>query len=101
MLVSKYFQIVTLESLENGDFAEQGAIFEDVEMTFREALREVRADYWEWSSNPPQLGSWLATTEPTMNRDLIERGVERYYTLHFKNLTEEEFAALLVEVENQ
>jgi hypothetical protein len=95
MQVSKYYQITTPESRVHGEYEEQGAEFLNEKMDLQEVLMEIASGgYLAWSSSNPTSYDWLATTEPEENRDYFEKGIERYYTLHFKNVSLLEFQTI-------
>jgi hypothetical protein len=86
--VSETYQIVTPESAEMGDCAEQGFTFEKSEMGFEDLAEHIRSNgFVEISGN-----NWLSTVDPI--RD-FESGSEEYRQLHITGITEFEMHTVL------
>lgn len=80
--ISKTYQTITPESAEDGDFADSGFEFENVEYTFRELVGEMR-EYLETSSYPLSNGEndfWVSSGFETTD---YATGEETSYSLHF------------------
>jgi hypothetical protein len=84
ILISKTFETYTPESLEDGEAAEQGFIFQDEPYTFRELLRLIQMEGFTQPSCSPATGEtyeWLTTeSEPDYST-----GEESIYSLHFSH----------------
>lgn len=85
LLISKTYTITTQESAEHGDFADYGFVFEDVEFTFRELVRELR-DYFNPSQLPIVNGHCWVSTYPETD---YQSGEETEYSLHFSHKNSE------------
>lgn len=82
MLISRTYEIVTPESAENGEVADQGFDFEREPVTFRELIRIIDRDGFRECSSHPASGSvneWLNTYPEQDYRD----GSYTSYALHF------------------
>ena len=71
IFVNKCYQVVTPESVENGDFADSGFEYQDVEYSFRELVNEMH-------NFPYPSSSWLESIPDT---DYYS-GEETIYSLH-------------------
>jgi len=74
--VSKTYQVITPESAEIGDHADQGFEYENNEFTLRELLKEIENGGFVENS-----GRWLSTVDP--ERD-YQTGEETFYNLHIE-----------------
>lgn len=84
-LVNKTYEIITQESAEDSDVEDSGFEFKDEPMSPEELKYELsQENYLEWS-NSDKTG-WLSTVTPVEDRDYFEKGIEKYYSLHFKKL---------------
>lgn len=86
------YAITTPESLENGDYEEQGFEVEPEESPIGDILRSAHFTYGIYS--PIAIGRW-ESTEPVSDRNHFEKGESKYFTLHLTNadgteITEEE-----------
>lgn len=75
-LVSKTYNIITPESVENGDFAESGFEYKNLEMDLRSLIDEIKDGGFTENA-----GRWLSTPDP--ERD-FQTGEEIYYNLHIE-----------------
>lgn len=89
-LVSKTYEIITPESLKQGDAEDRGFEYEDDEMSIEDILREINNDgFTELSSSwiedhkdsPLENYTWINTVDPERN---YTTGEETYYGLHIK-----------------
>lgn len=84
-MVGKTYEIVTLESAEQGDIEESGWAFDTEPMTLRETIREVeRLGSFEADSSPvPRRGTRITLYEldGTIN---YRTGAETRHALHIK-----------------
>ena len=82
ILISKTYSVITPESAEDGDIAESGYEFEDVEYTFSELVRELR-DFSELSSSNSDgnIRDWVSTS----SEDIVDyrTGEVTEYSLHY------------------
>lgn len=85
ILVSRTFTIITPESGEEGDFSDLGYVYEDVEFTFGELVRELKDG--EEMSCWPATGSVYEWVTMPVDLDYCT-GEERQESVHFshKNL---------------
>lgn len=84
ILISKTYQTFTPESLEDGEIADQGFVFEDEPYTFRELLRLIQMEGFNSVSCSPATGEpyeWLDTYTDTD----YTTGEETIYSLHFSH----------------
>lgn len=84
ILISKTFQTVTPESAEDGEFADQGFVFEDEPYTFRELLTLIDREGFHNPSCAPATGEpyeWLDSYPETD----YHSGEETIYSLHFSS----------------
>jgi len=83
LIISRCFSAVTHESAEVGDFADTGHVYESVEFTFRDLVRELR-DFSSLScSHPgpfPDASVWACSGYEVSD---YSTGEEREETLHF------------------
>ncbi len=81
MLLSKTYQTTTPESVENGDFAETGFIFENEEYSFTDLINLINNDgYCHTSDYPANSHSWISTEDEVEN---YATGENIQYSLHF------------------
>jgi hypothetical protein len=86
-LVSRTYQITTPESVEHGDFAEDGYVFQDEAMSLEETVRELR-DCSHLSSAPIRspddlMGREWANTEPVPD---YSNGNDQTDSVHIRRL---------------
>jgi len=84
ILVSMTYQTFTPESIEDGEAAEQGFVFEDQPYTFRELLHLIRSEGFNAVSCSPATGEpheWLDTYTDTD----YQTGEETINSLHFSH----------------
>ena len=80
--ISNTYEIVTPESAENGEAAEQGFVFEDVGYTFRELVRLMEEFPNLFSSLPYTIGTWLSS-EPDPD---YQTGAEETESIHYSHV---------------
>jgi hypothetical protein len=100
------YQIVTPESAEQGDFADQGWENEEGESMlpdqYDEGITAVdKAVKFlqdnggsEPSSSQFNYGVWYSTPDSDHNNDYFTKGIEKYYSFHLKGFTPEEEKAI-------
>ena len=89
-LVSKTYEVVTPESAEDGDFADNGFVFEDEVMDRSDVVRELRrGGYIHPSSSSLQMLRWVSTEEEQDYSD----GSYTSYSLHIQALAGPEIDA--------
>ena len=87
ILISKTYQTFTPESLEDGEAAEQGFIFQDEPHTFRELVNLICSEGFNAASCSPATGEtyeWLDTYTETD----YPTGEETIYSLHYSHNNE-------------
>lgn len=102
---SMYYQVVTEESSEQGDFAYQGIIFENREMLLSDIVGTIKMKGFFETSEYPVTGKnvfWFQTVDPHIN---FETGEKIYNTFHIhtspKNLLKiAKMAGIVNEVNN-
>jgi hypothetical protein len=89
LFINRCFATVTPKSAENGDFDDTGFVYQDVEFTFRELIRELR-EFTSLSSSHStgSIGDWACTGFSTSD---YRTGEEREETLHFSRENPERF----------
>ena len=82
------FQLVTPESAEEGDYEEQGWEREYEEAELQDILKDAvnRYGIHEPSSSDVTSHTWWSSVMPDENKDYWEKGHEKYYSLHVKNV---------------
>lgn len=81
ILISQTYEIVTEESAEHGEPAEQGFEWEDVPYGFRELVDLIESEGFNVPSCSPGVPSWLST-EVIQDRAFIEDGEHRTLSIH-------------------
>lgn len=99
ILITKTYDIVTYESAENGESAESGFVFEDVEYSFRELVDMIerggftnsscyppKGDTREWLSNEPDTDyvTGDVETESIHYSDKNKPRAAKYWTKAFR-----------------
>lgn len=79
--VSRTYEVITPDSAEQGEAAEQGYEFEDVPHTFRELvdLMQTHREPSEWPCTNPSAWVWFTSDEDTDFRT----GEARRTSIHF------------------
>jgi len=79
------------------DYTDQGYEIEPVLSRLSFIIENAKDNFgiYEPSSSPVSEGCWWSSTSPENSREYIEKGLEKYYSLHIKkldgsNLTKEE-----------
>ena len=100
MKVTCFFEVYSFEDGERDPLVieETGVTWEDLEMTPEEIAREVKG--WESSECPvpaekPPYSFWFRACSPAMTREYIEKGKERYDSLHITDCTPDEWRAFV------
>ena len=92
-LMNKTYDIVTPESAEAGDFADQGFVYEDEEFdSLEELAREILSEGSVEPSDYPIVSNstWYSTVDSVQDRDYFEEGESKTYAFHPKGLTDQE-----------
>jgi S-adenosylmethionine/arginine decarboxylase-like enzyme len=89
--VSRYYELVTPESAEDGDASERGVVYEDVEMNIRDTIRELRqGGFSELSDSHINAGTWTTAHLGVVDYRTCE---ERSESLHIRTLSGNELTA--------
>lgn len=83
LLISRTYSETTPESAEDGDFSDTGFVYQDVEFTFRELVKELSE--MSESSRWPSTGSthdWYSTPFEVTDYG-TGTGTERQESIHF------------------
>lgn len=80
ILVNSYYSETTPESAEQGENSDNGIIWEDREITFRELVEYLNNKFTTASDYPVSLYSWFSTGYYVKDYRTI---TEREETLHF------------------
>lgn len=80
-----YFQTITPESAEQGDFAETGHEETKKLSSIQEAIKEIQKYCVEASSSNFHKGIWYSSTDPDTD---YTTGEEKYNTLHLEGFSE-------------
>ncbi len=71
----------------NDDWTDQGYDIEDTKSRLGFIIDIAQSNgISEPSSSPPSAGMWWSSTDPEYSKDFIERGIQKFYSLHIKNL---------------
>ena len=81
LLISKTYCMVTPESAEEGESADDGFVFEDKPMTFRELVSELSEYVSASQSHGMTRHTWFDTCWETDYRDASSTG----YSIHFSD----------------
>lgn len=83
ILISQTYEVVTPESAEDGEAADQGFEFQNQEFSFRELVELLREHPQASSSGPVSEHVWFSSYPDHGSREYFEEGEERSTAVHF------------------